>query len=190
MTKKILPIVTLALLGIQPLRAQTNSVRPVEFEMRIGATTPLSGFHGGNKEPGAALGVELRYNLKDSPIDLGVNIDITTAMYNFDMREYYDYTQSNRSALFGIVVDYNLCQGGKVNPFFGMAFGICKHDALNEVAYDDHDGDESKFVSPRIGVELRRHFRATLAANLSCRGYSNLSLTMGYVIVGGKKHKQ
>lgn len=185
--KQILFAVALATTALSSLQAQTTKVRSVEFELRIGATAPLSSFHGGEKQIGPTLGVELRNNLKNSPIDIGVSIDITTAVYYFNTREISDCSQSNRTAQFGIVVDYNLNQGGKVNPFFGMAFGTGQQDNINEVAYSYHDGDNTKFVSPRLGVELSRHFRATLAANLSCHGYSNASLTVGYVIGGGKK---
>lgn len=185
--KKILFSLAFAAIAMSTLRAQTTRVRSLEFELRVGATAPLSRFHGGQKQIGPTLGVELRNNLKNSPIDIGVNIDITTAVYYFNTPQISDCSQSNRTAQFGIVLDYNLNQGATVNPFFGVAFGFGQQDNINEVAYSYHDGDNTKFVSPRVGVELSRHFRATLAANLSCHGYSNASMTVGYVIGGGKK---
>lgn len=180
-------ITALTLSALSPLRAQTTMVRPIEFEMHVGATCPLGGMHDTDKKTGPALGVELRYNFKDSPFDVGLALDITTARYGWRPDEY-DRSQSNRTAFLGTTVDYNFHQGGKVNPFVGMGIGVGLHDALVDVIEETNDGTATfPTVSPRVGVELWRHLRLTLAANLSCKYYNNLSLTVGYVIGGGKK---
>lgn len=65
--------------------------------------------------------------------------------------------------------------------------GYSGHVALVDAIDDTNDGRETFMVVPRVGVELWRHLRFTLAANISCKYFHNASLTVGYVIGGGKK---
>lgn len=164
----------------------TQRVRPIEFEMRVGAAVPLDGIPYGNKSNGPVLGLELRYNFKNSPIDVGFVIDFTTAFYEF-RNEPEMLEQDNRTTMIGFTADYNFRQGGKVNPFVGIGFGVGMHSALIEVVDDTNDCSDTALITTRMGVELWRHLRLMLAANLSCKYYSNVSLTVGYVIGGGKK---
>lgn len=186
MRKKML-LIALGFVAIA--NAQSFRVRPVEFEMHVGATRPLGGnIENTDKKVGAGLGLELRYNFKNSPLDVGLAIDISTAVYGWKPDEY-DRQQSNRTAFVGFTGDYNFKQGGKVNPFVGMGVGIGIHDALVDVIDYTNDGNSTAMITPRVGVELWRHLRLTLTTNLSCRHYNNLNFTVGYVIGGGKKNK-
>lgn len=187
MMKKSLFMAAMAVFALSPLRAQTNSVRPIEFEMHVGATTPIGGMHDTDKKVGPALGVEMRYNFKNSPFDVGFAIDLTTARYGWKPDEY-DRSQSNRTAFLGFTGDYNFRQGGKVNPFVGMGLGIGIHDALVDVIEETNDQTTSfPTISPRVGVELWRHLRLTLVANITCKYYNNVGINVGYVIGGGQK---
>lgn len=187
MQKKILFVAVMLFSTLSPLRAQTTSVRPVEFEMHAGTSRPLGSLDGTERSFGAAIGMELRYNLKNSPFDVGLALDITTALYKWKPDEY-DRHQSNRTAFIGLTGDYNFRQGGKVNPFVGMGLGVGVHDALVDVIDETNDHTATfPTVSPRVGVELWRHLRLTLATNITCKKYNNISFTVGYVIGGGKK---
>lgn len=168
------------------LKAQTARVRPIEFEIRYGLDAPLERLPHSDKSLGFALGMELRYNFKDSPMDLGVTIDFTSAYYEFK-QEPETLEQFNSKTLIGITSDYNFRQGGKVNPFVGLGVGLGVHDALMDVVDDTNDCNNTIAIAPRCGVELWRHLRLTLAANISCKYYNNISLTVGCVFGGGKK---
>lgn len=117
---------------------------------------------------------------------MGFAIDITTAIYEFDYGAYW-LEQDSRTVFMGFTADYNFRQGGKVNPFVGMGVGLGLHNAVEDVTDDPNDRTATVMIAPRVGVELWRHLRLTLTANLSCKYYNNLSLTIGYVIGGGKK---
>lgn len=163
-------------------------VRPIEFEMHMGASQPLgSKIAGTDRDFGATIGCELRYNFMDSPFDLGLTIDVTTACYNWMLDEEYDCTQSNRTAFYGVTGDYNFGQGRTVNPFVGLGLGVGCHLAILDELDDTNDGRATAMFVPRVGVELWRHLRVTLAANLSCKYFHNATLTVGYVIGGGRK---
>lgn len=185
------PMLIVALCFAMTVNAQTTNkiqrVHHIEYEMRAGATRPLgSSIPGTDSKYGVCIGGEFRYNFTDSPFNVGLTLDITTALYGWHPDEY-DRNQSNRTVFLGSTVDYNFHQGGKVNPFVGLGFGYGGHVALVDAIDETNDGRSTAMVVPRIGVELWRHLRFTLAANLSCKYYNNLSLTVGYVIGGGKK---
>lgn len=169
-------------------KSETVRVRPIEYEMHLGASQPLgSKIAGTDRDFGATIGCELRYNFKDSPFDVGVTIDVTTAWYNWMLDEEYDCTQSNRTVFYGVTGDYNFGQGRAVNPFVGLGLGVGSHLAILDELDDTNDGRTTAMIMPRVGVELWRHLRLTLAANLSCKYYHNATLTVGYVIGGGRK---
>lgn len=192
MAKLFLPFVAVLLAAAANAQTTANiksvqGVRPIEFEMHVGATRPLGSIYGSKKNFGPALGMELRYNFRDSPFDAGFAIDITTAVHYGEGWVPDEWAQSNRTAVIGFMGDYNFRQGDKVNPFVGMGWGLALHDALIDVIDETNDRNTTAMIIPRVGVELWRHLRLTLAANLSCKYFNNMSLTVGFVIGGGKK---
>ncbi|WP_148299526.1 hypothetical protein [Hoylesella enoeca] len=64
------------------MQAQGVDVRPLEGEVFLGTSAPLFGYHGGKSKLGTALGLELRCNVEDSPVDVGVLLDITSQSVN------------------------------------------------------------------------------------------------------------
>lgn len=196
MKKRITLLLLASLLTMPRLMAQTTRVRPVEFEIHVGASQAIDRMDYAKRSNGPVLGIELRYNIKNSPLDVGFLVDLTTAFYEFkdlEVETVDDYTvktsfeQSNRTSMLGFTCDYNFRQGGTVNPFVGLGIGLGVHDALIDVVNDKNDCNNTAVVVPRVGVELWRHLRFTLSANLSCQYYNNLSLTVGCVFGGGKK---
>lgn len=166
--------------------AQTVSVQPFEVEARVGLAVPMGGYHGGKTEVGGALGVELRYNFDNTPFDAGMLLDLSCAMRSYE-RNGHNPEQNNRTLAWAIVGDYNLRQGIKVNPFAGLGIGAGFNDVVGVAAYPT-SGVAPVFI-PRIGIELIRHIRVTVSANITRRGYNNLSITIGGVI-GGRPKKR
>ncbi len=184
----LLALAALPLLGHSQTTTakQWPQVKSGEFEVRIGGTLPLGGFHDGDANIGPEIGVEWRHNFKQSPWDVGAMIDITTARYDFDF-EGHTWEQSNRTCVIAAVGDYNFGQGRPVNFFVGTGLGLGLCDA---VSGDYDDGDKSTVlprISPRVGVELGHHLRLTLTSNIVRKGYSNVQLSVGYAIGGGLK---
>lgn len=184
--RKSLLLVFFALLAAIHISAQSVSVRPVEFELRYGVAFSVDHMQNCTGTGGPALGMELRYNIKNSPVDVGVNFDWNYV--EFDSKSD-DSDQLNETFRLGVTSDYNFRQGRNVNPFAGLGIGYASN-SLN-MNYSDidntNDGRNTFYFSPRAGVELWRHLRLTLQANLICKYYSNVGLTVGVVFGGGKK---
>lgn len=162
----------------------SQNVQNLEGEASMGLTVPFNNFHKGEKSVGPDLGLELRYNLPQTPWDCGLNLNITTAVY-----KYYDapksdwyWEQSNRSVSLMIVGDYNFKQGLKINPFFGVGLGLSLYDSINEVVYES--SGSSVLLRPRFGIELFRHLRIGIFSTITRVGYSNCGISIGGVIGG------
>lgn len=178
----------IAAMTMMTAAAQTKTIRPIEVEMHVGATRPIGNLDGSDSKTGPHIGLEMRYNFKNSPFDAGLMVDMTSAVHSRSFEDVGRMDQSNRTVLLSLAGDYNFGQGNTVNPFAGIGLGVGIHDALNDV-YDETNDNKTTFaLSPRVGVELWRHLRVTLAANISCKYYNNVALTIGYVIGGGLKN--
>lgn len=170
-------------------RGSHRTVQMMEGEVRAGLTVPLGGYHTGESQIGAALGLEGRYNFKGTPWDCGFMLDLSTARRGYEhlYHDGYDRWQSNRTLAFAVTGDYNFRQGTKVNPFIGTAIGV----AFNDVVGDNYfpSNGISMLFSPRVGVDLLYHLRVAAQFNICREGYNNLSVTLGLVI-GGRPKKQ
>lgn len=168
-------------------RTPKTRIRPVqhcEFDVHAGLTWPLSRIPGAEPRIGANLGMEFRYNFRRLPLDVGAIIDIAAACHQ---PSGLCNTQSNRTVTFGLTGDWNFRQCRRVNPFAGIGVGIGLRDVLCGGEYSDGDGTLVPVLQPRIGVELFHHLRFTLSSTLSGRGYSNVCLSVGFVIGGRPK---
>lgn len=165
---------------------QAVAVRPVEFELHFGAALPLDHIPASNASGGPVLGMELRYNFKNSPMDVGIALDFTSLYYEFESVPD-ELEQNNHTTTIGFTTDYNFGQGRNVNPFVGIGLGLGVHDALLDVVDGTNDCNNTVEFSPRIGVELWRHLRLTLSGNIACKYYNGVALTVGCVLGGGKK---
>lgn len=166
-----------------------NLVQMFEGEFRAGFTTPLGAYHTGKSQVSLSLGLEGRYNFRDSPWDCGLMLDLSTARRGYEhlYNDDFDRWQNNRTLALALTGDYNFRQGTKVNPFVGTALGV----AFNDVAGDKYFPSKgtSMLFSPRVGVEFLYHFRITTQFNLSRKGYNNLSITLGVTLGGRPKNK-
>lgn len=169
--------------------AQTRAVRPFEFELHFGADYPLNRLPDTDKSGGPSFGLELRYNIKNSPLDVALLLDFTEVYYNQSNGNEEKLEQCNLTTTIGLGADYNFRQGCNVNPFVGCGIGFGMHDALSDFIDGTNDNRNTMTFAPRVGVELWRHLRVTLSTSLSCKYYSSIGLTVGLVLGGGKKQK-
>ena len=178
--KKTFLIVALAILGIMPfsnLRAQNK------FEMGMGYA-PLfleivdDGILFTYKWDAY---FEWRYQF-GKHFDTGIKLDYKTAPISV-----YDYTYmsngTNHTVALEAFADYSFLPGKKVNPFIGIGIGpalIINNWTSREFFGEKQEGGKdsklpplktySKYalvVTPRIGVELFRHFRISASVDTS-----------------------
>lgn len=184
MTKHLLSLVLFLLCTLSCI---AQNIQQLEGEINVGLTYPLGNYHNGEKLVGPEFGLELRYNIPQTPWDCGVLLNVTTSVYEYVKAPKTDwsYEQSNRSASIIVVGDYNFRQGTKFNPYIGAGVGISTFEAINEVVY--RESGTAFVFRPRIGVELFRHLRIGVFSTINRTGYHNMGVSIGAVIGGCPK---
>lgn len=187
MRKVIVLLAFVAILSCNKMAAESPVVQMLEGEVRAGLTTPLGGYHTGKAQVSGTLGIEGRYNIKGTPWDCGLMLDLSTARRGFEhlFNDGYDRWQSNRTLAFALVGDYNMRQGTKINPFAGLAVGIGRNDVVGDKCFPTNG--TSLYAAPRIGVEFLYHIRVCAQFNLCRNGYNNFGLSLGFVLGGRPK---
>lgn len=178
--KRFFIFIVISLLG-STIYAQTERITRFEGEAYIGITLPISDYFGGSKKIGVALGAEGRYNFVRSHFDIGAACFITTVNYGFALDD-----DADNLVICAAVSDYNFKQGKKINPFAGLGLGVGFGSDDDWIPSGSTHFSVMAFI-PRIGVEFYRHLRLTLSSNITKKSYHNVSLTVGFVIGGGKK---
>lgn len=154
--------------------AQEVEVRRVEGSISLGASFFEDSFYESTAgEIGLLSSVELRYNLRNVPMDVGV-------MSMMDIRGG-DCELCNGSwegdLSFLAVTDYNFHRGRKVSYFAGVGVGATFYNA-----------DTTKLCfMPRVGMEFFNHLRLTMAYMAGPNAKNTLNLTLGVAIGGGRK---
>ena len=154
--------------------AQEVEVRRVEGSISLGASFFEDSFYESTAgEIGLLSSVELRYNFRSVPMDVGV-------MSMMDIRGG-DCELCNGSwegdLSFLAVTDYNFHRGRKVSYFVGAGVGATFYNA-----------DTTKLcVMPRVGMEFFNRMRLTMAYMAGPNAKNTLNLTLGVAIGGGRK---
>ena len=164
-------------------------VRAFEFELSGGVSFPLGDFPG-IEEFGETYNLELRYNFKKTPIDLGLELNNTSIerenAYNPQPDQNRILSLKNGSLL--LTTSYNFRRGKSISPFIGVGLGISEYDTFAWFGiYPNLINEPSLTFSPRIGVEIYRHFRLTMDIRLINKRHNSVCLRMGVIIGGGKK---
>lgn len=184
--KKIILAVILATTYFSNVMARSPEVQKFEAEARIGITAPLGYYHGGSAQASMSLGMEMRFNIKDTPLDWGLMMELSGAMRDFNSPlpdDDFLYTQTNRTLALAPVCEYNFRQGQKFNPYVGAAIGIAFNDVVGDERYPSEG--TSMLFAPRAGIEIAHLMRFGCQFNISRKGYNNVALTIG-VVLGGR----
>lgn len=201
--KKLFILFALSFLFIHADRLPAQNVGPVEWEFQVGGTLPLNSYHGGSANLSTLVGMELRYNIKNTPLDAALSVGLSCVSRNYRLNlPYYDdepnhrlnsyYTQPydaeqlHRTVYFALGANYNFGQGKKCNPFAGLGVGYAAKDIVHDVVYGYGEKPSAVFI-PRFGVELFRHIRVTCSSHITRNGYNDISLALGVVFGGGMK---
>ena len=147
----------------QPLRVQR-----FEGGLKFGLGVPFAAPQGWKPDFNfGELGLELRYNFKDTPWDAGILFMLQD--HHWKMEDGEGYSGGNCNAM--LLGDYNFRQGRKINPYAGFAIGW--------------DINDSQLVAaPRIGVEIFHHIRIESTFYLSSHYASMFMISAGFAIGG------
>lgn len=178
--------------------AQERDIRAIEVEIGAGMTFGASKLEkaGFTKTKIGETGfVELRYNFKQAPVDLGLHIG--GAIFGRTVKNTGDKLNFS-SGNFMVTSDYNFrFWNPNYTVFAGVGVGLAKfgNSAQTEYrgdgVYVDNGSNSSVCFMPRVGVELWQHLRLTLSYVIEERANSHFNLTVGVAIGGGgKKHNQ
>ncbi len=172
-----------------------REVRAVEVE--LGAGFPFgvhrlraAGF--GHYRTGVTGGVEVRYNFKRSPFDVGFQLRPTAL--NRDLSSDRGSCTFTSVALMA-TSDYNFRRATDCSFFVGLGAGCAFLTQSAAVRFDEQSGGfydngpkASVCVMPRVGIEVCDHWRITFAYQFMERANRNFSIALGISFGGGRKN--
>lgn len=182
-----------ALFGSLTASAQQREVRAIEVELGVGMTfgaSELSSAGFDKNRIGETGFVEIRYNWKRLPIDVGLHLGGT--IFGREIRESGEKLNFS-SGNFMLTSDYNYRRKSNCSLFAGLGIGYATfgHSAQTEYAgdggYTDNGSSGSFCIMPRVGIELFHRLRLTCAYVVEERANRHFSLSLGIAIGGGHK---
>ena len=195
MKRIIMVCVALAIFSImgQQAAAEGNAARVRALEIELGAAmiTPTDKIDFDKNKVGYNIDVELRYNLKSHPFDIGLRLDGNT--FNRELKVNKDLFKF-RSLNAMVVADWNINRKGIFSPFFGVGIGggltsnesMSIKDVTNQPLKQTVNS-AAFCIMPRVGVELFHHYRLTFYYKYLESANSHFGLSVGFVIGGGRK---
>ena len=172
--KKIL-LFALVMMCALPVAAQDN-IRRIEGEIALGTTLPVHNTVYAHQGDGKLLDIrgalELRYNLRSVPVDVGLQFSCSGYGLRINHESPYRWSTVYMMA----VADYNFRRNKNASFFVGSGVGVSEFLRADKFC-----------VAPRCGVELWRHLRVTLNYHITHEAYSGFGLTVGVVFGGGNK---
>lgn len=171
-----------------------REMRAVEVELGVGFPFGVhrlreAGF--GRYRTGVTGMVEVRYNLKRAPFDVGFQLRPTAL--NRDLSSDRGGCTFTSVALMA-TSDYNFRRGTDCSIFVGIGAGCAYLTESAAVRFDEHSGafydngpQASVCVMPRAGIEICDHWRITFAYQFMERANRNFSIAFGVSFGGGRK---
>ena len=194
MKRLFLSLVAVSLFGAA--RAQTpenipgdtdlrRNVRRIEVELALGPTFGYASLAGMDNMPiGLCGGLELRYNLRSIPLDVG--LQSAGSFYWRDPGSGCTSRLYNSGRLMG-VVDYNLSVSRRVECFFGTGVGVLCIGPMADMPQGGISNWSFRFgAMPRVGVECWSHLRLTFGYLWTERANSHCLMTIGIVFGGSR----
>ncbi len=181
--KRIISVCIVVLLMTTVDVAAQRTVRALELELSVGLATAAKDMPVyGKSRQGVDAAIELRYNFAAAPVDLGLNVSLCSMYRGTSMANVtYSYKFISENLL--VTTDYNFFQGRMVSPFVGFGMGV----AWSEVNADNTPHGAHFAFMPRVGVELSRHIRVTVAYKIFEKANNHLAISLGYAFGGGRK---
>ena len=170
--------------------AQNNNVKPFEVELGLGISKGGK-FNNTSSKAGLSLFVEPRYNFKNTPFDLGLQISLASFDRDGQIIKTHKYNEHIMPRTITVYGDYNFRKWDKLSLFGGLGVGYSQiayqYETDDKTYFDRDSGRKYKPVfSARIGTEVINHIRLTFDYKLINKQYSFFGITIGAVIGGGK----
>ncbi len=172
-----------------------REVRAVEVELGVGFPFGVHrlGEAGFSRYRTGVTGmVEVRYNFKQAPFDVGFQLRPTAL--NRDLSSDRGGCTFTSVALMA-TSDYNFRRGTDCSFFVGLGAGYASITESAAVRLDEHSGGfydndgprASVCVMPRAGIEIGDHWRITFAYQFMERANRHFSIAFGISFGGGRR---
>ena len=177
---KNLSLLFCTLLCVLTVSAQQREVRAIEVELGIGLTAGAARLQhiGFDKNRIGETGfIEIRYNWKRLPVDVGLHIGGT--IFGREMRESGEKLNFS-SGNFMLTSDYNYRRDSNCSLFAGLGIGYAtfgnsaQTEYVGDGGYKDNGSRISFCVMQRGGVELFPRLRFTCASVIDERANRHL----------------
>lgn len=145
--------------------------------------------NGAEFEPTWNLFAEARYNIQETPFDVGFQFGL--GAFGRDWSRISGIEKNYHFKNFILVGDYSLRRGKNVSPYIGLGFGV-SHQKIDIYYYyprpDNVERAYSACLMPRIGIEFFRAIRLSASYKLMKSDYSNFECSLGFTY-GDWKHR-
>ena len=173
--------------------AQPIDVRRFEGEFGVGGVTALNPLVLDHCNLGVKVFGEVRYNIKQLPMDAGLHLAWTTMGRKAAIIE-----QPLKSNSWNVmaVTDYNFMRGRTISIFLGAGVGLGYMNMTMPVKISASDiqaryitGDDALRLCamPRVGFEFFNHLRLTVSYTVQEVANNHLSVAISGVLGGGPK---
>jgi opacity protein-like surface antigen len=192
--RTIFTIVAALCFGMQLSTAQSRDVAALEFEIGGGIVSPTEQLDFDKNHLGFNAQAELRYNFQELPLDIGLHVD--GALFKRDGKQFdtkqdlWKLASAQFTSFTGMaVIDVNAWRAKGFSLFLGCGagYGMLISDVKNISNIKDIDRMGCFCIMPRVGVELLRHFRATLYYKHLKKEQNHFGLSVGFVFGGGRR---
>lgn len=183
----------LALLCFLQGKAQDYKVGRIEGEVGAGFTFGADKLNFDKNRIGATFYAEGRYNLRQFPIDVG--IQVAGSIFYRESNHAGDLKFKTWNVL--AVSDYNVVLGRKVSFFAGIGLGYASLGNSAPITFDDSQTNWAGFSTgdktgsfcfmPRVGIELFHHLRLTFDYRLQEKANRHFGISLGVVFGGGAR---
>lgn len=177
-------LLILFLLSCGIVRAEDRDVQKFEGGIDLGLGIGIG--YGGAENLGEAGNISIsgRYNIPDSPVDIGVYIGLNNVEHRYRNPDNSFSHRGNQSYNYGISGGYNLKRGHLFNPYAELSLGYCNFEGRGDDKFS-----EGICIVPRVGIELLHHFRVSALCFFTRNGYNSACICVGIVIGGRPKKK-
>jgi len=192
--KKLFLMAAVAVMTAVSANAQEHrfgDVMPFEFEAGVGVATGNQP-SGTTVSPGAILYIEGRYNIPNTPFDVGMQ----GYLGNFwrDNVALVDGHRLGRHIMPRLVTvygDYNLRQWRRVSLFGGVGLGYARviNKQSGGIGFGINIGNDVRenflAVTPRVGAEFFHRVRLSVDCKIISKYYSCFGVNLGFTFGGG-----
>lgn len=160
-------------------------VQKIEGEIDLGLVGPIFEQKGTERTIGLDLGLEMRYNLENVPVAVGIMAayyNPNRAHRNRDDVEGSDWGNC-QGVLYGVTGEYNFRRGKAFNPYVAAALGLGWMHGIDE------DSRLLPFGRIKAGMEFIHDIRLSAILTFSRSDLCGFGVSIGFVI-GGQPKRQ